>query len=298
VEIVDVTEAFGRLIDYFVGEYRAGRTPNPCVRCNQWIKFGLLMDLSGRAGGRYFATGHYARRVDVDGVPALSRGRDRAKDQSYALFGIGADRLGRVLLPVGELPGKDEARRLARQAGLPVHDKPDSQEICFVPQDDYVAFLAGRAPGALRPGEIVDQEGNVLGRHDGYARYTIGQRRGLDVAMGFPVYVTRIEPPAARVVVGPAGALDSRELLAEDANWLVDVPQEFDAGVQIRYHHCAAPARVRREGPGRFAVRFAQSVQAVTPGQAVVCYDGDRVLGGGWIAASPGSAEPHAGGAT
>ncbi len=284
LDVVDVAEAFAGLIDYFVGEYQAGRTPNPCLRCNRWIKFGRLMDLADPIAGERFATGHYARRIDRDGAPALCRGRSASKDQSYALFGIEADRLGRVLLPLGELSGKDEARRLARRARLPVHDKPDSQDICFVPGNDYVAFLAARAPEALRPGEIVDLQGNALGRHEGYARYTVGQRRGLDVAMGYPVYVTRIDPDAARVVVGPSEALSTRDLLAVDAHWLADLPEAFDAEVQIRYHHRAVPARVRLLTPGSFRVRFAEPVQAVTPGQAAVCYEGDRVLGGGWIA--------------
>jgi tRNA-specific 2-thiouridylase len=283
LHVLNLSDEFERIIDYFAGEYVRGRTPNPCIHCNSWIKFGRLVRQADQLGIRRIATGHYARMAEVDASAAVVRARARAKDQSYALFEIARENLSRMLLPVGEMATKAEIRQVALDLGLNVHDKPDSQEICFVEDDDYAALLRRRAPQALTPGRIVDSSGKVLGEHDGYARYTIGQRRGLRVAGGVPLYVTRIDPASATVTIGPRDEVIGRRLTASGVNWHRDVPTEFDAVVQIRYNHEGSPARVRRIGEDRFEAEFPDGVAAITPGQAAVAYDGDTLLGGGWI---------------
>lgn len=279
-----VSDAFEPIIEDFVAEYARGRTPNPCIHCNTKIKFGRLFDMADSLGAKYVATGHHARIADCNG-PAIFRARVRRKDQSYALFGIPRNRLSRILLPVGELEGKEQVRRIAHRMGLPVHDKPDSQETCFVPDDDYVRLLRDRAPEALRAGKIVTSGGQVLGNHDGYARFTIGQRRGLGVAAGTPIYVTRIDPATATITAGPREELMSDRLVASKANWHRDTPDEFKAVVQIRYNHRGAPGTVRITAPTTFEATFDAPVSAITPGQAAVVYNDDRLLGGGWIEA-------------
>jgi tRNA-specific 2-thiouridylase len=283
MHVLNCQEAFAAIIDDFVAEYARGRTPNPCIRCNARIKFGRLLALADSLGVRYVATGHHARRVEAAGRAAIARGRAVAKDQSYALFALPAESLGRILLPVGEMEDKAAVREIARSLGLAVHDKPDSQEICFVDGDGYVPLLRQRAPRAMRGGAIVNSAGGVLGRHDGYAQFTIGQRRGLRVAAGVAMYVTRIDPASATVTIGPREELLSRRLVAAGANWHAQAPESFDAAVQIRYNHRGAPARVRRTGSDTFEVEFTEPVSAVTPGQVAVVYDGDVLLGGGWI---------------
>ncbi len=284
--VLDYAEAFGPIIEDFVSQYAAGRTPNPCIHCNRDVKFGRLMDRADSLGIRYVATGHHARIVaGAGGEPAIARGRAAGKDQSYALFAIPRGRLGRILLPIGELDDKAAVRSRALELGLNVHDKPDSQEICFVPDDDYTRLLERLRPEALAPGEIVGADGRVLGTHAGYARYTIGQRRGLRVAAGVPMYVTDIDPATARVTLGTREQTMGTSLTAGGANWHADVQGEFDATVQIRYNHRGAPGRVTITGPDSFAVEFAEPVHAITPGQAAVVYDGQQLLGGGWIGA-------------
>jgi len=284
--VLDYAEAFGPIIENFVDQYARGRTPNPCILCNRDVKFGRLVDRADSLGIRYVATGHHARIVaGASGEPAIARGRAWGKDQSYALFAVPRGRLGRILLPIGELDDKAAVRSRALELGLSVHDKPDSQEICFVPDDDYTRLLERLRPEALAAGEIVDAEGRVLGTHGGYARYTIGQRRGLGVAAGVPMYVTGIDPASARVRIGPREQTMGTSLSAGGANWHADVPGEFDATVQIRYNHRGAPGRVTITGPDSFAVEFAEPVHAITPGQAAVAYDGQQLLGGGWIGA-------------
>jgi len=284
--VLDLAEDFEPIIERFVREYEHGRTPNPCILCNAWLKFGRLIRHADSLGVRHIATGHYAR---VDDRPGLSRGASRAKDQSYALFGLSREILRRVLLPIGEFADKSAVRAAARERGLPTHDKPDSQDICFVPGGDYTGLLRLRAPAALTPGEVVDSAGCVLGRHDGYARFTIGQRRGVRIAAKQPLYVTHIDPATARVTLGPREQLLRRHLRATNANWHVDVLRacsersEFDATVQIRYNHAGAAARVRITSTDTFEVEFTDPIAAITPGQAAVVYDGDRLLGGGWI---------------
>jgi len=281
--VLDLSDAFGPLIADFAAEYAAGRTPNPCIHCNTLIKFGRLLDRADSLGVDCIATGHYARMIETGSGPAIARAAAGGKDQSYALFGIPRGALGRILLPVGEIADKQSVRQIAQDLGLIVHDKPDSQEICFAPDDDYAAILESTAPRALTPGDIIDSSGAVLGRHEGYGRFTIGQRRGLRIAAGVPMYVTKIDPVSAAVTIGPRDEVMSRNLTASRANWHADVPERFSATAQIRYNHSGQAAEVKLTGDNTFAVEFAEPVSAITPGQAVVLYDGDHMLGGGWI---------------
>ncbi|MCJ7544695.1 MAG: tRNA 2-thiouridine(34) synthase MnmA [Phycisphaerae bacterium] len=283
LHVIDAGAAFEGIINEFAAEYACGRTPNPCIRCNAEVKFARLLKLADALGARYVASGHHARVLARSGRGAIARGKAAGKDQSYALFGLSTDWLQRIVLPIGELDDKDTVRRIARELGLVVHDKPDSQEVCFVEGDDYSPILAARAPQALRPGPIVNAGGEVLGRHDGYGRFTLGQRRGLGVAAGAPMYVTAIDPATATVTLGPREDLLRRSLSASRASWQQPVGERFRAAVQIRYTHRATAATVRRTVPDRFEVDFDSPVSAVTPGQAAVVYDGDVVLGGGWI---------------
>ncbi|MEN0109755.1 MAG: tRNA 2-thiouridine(34) synthase MnmA [Planctomycetota bacterium] len=294
---LDLNAEFGRIMDYFVAEYARGRTPNPCVQCNNWIKFGKLFDYADSIGAEYVATGHYARLEPREGGPALLRGVDAGKDQSYVLAGIGRELLPRMLLPVGGHQ-KPAIRAIAASIGLNVAEKKDSQEICFVTQGRYDEFVKRRldasagsdsgADGDDRGGDLVTTDGTVVGRHDGVDGFTVGQRKGLGVALGKPAFVVRIEPDTRRVVLGERSDLDRPELTASEANWLVDVPigTSVRCEAQIRYNAAAAPAELTRTEGGGFAVRFDAPQQGVTPGQAVVCYAADeptRVLGGGWI---------------
>lgn len=286
-------DEFERIIDYFVDEYRDGRTPNPCVRCNIEVKFGRLLRYAELVDAAYVATGHYARIVTYAGAAALARAAYAGKDQSYVLFGIARASLSRLLFPVGEME-KSEVRRVAAELGLGVHDKPDSQEICFVPDQDYARLVRERRPEACRPGEFRDARGRVLGRHAGVACYTVGQRRGLGLALGTPVYVTRLDVLNNAVYVGGRDELLRERLTAERVNWLVDAPGEGEpvrASVQIRHMHRAADAVVRRRGPDRVEVEFDRAQAAVAPGQAAVFYDGELVLGGGWIAGGTANGE-------
>ncbi len=294
---IDLQREFGEIIRYFVDEYVSGRTPNPCVMCNHRLKFGRLFDYADAVGATYVATGHYARLESDPSEPAaqqLLRGVDTSKDQSYALFGIPRERLGRMLLPVGDRT-KREIREIAASIGLNVAEKRDSQEICFVVSGEHDRFVRERTPGTDRSGEIVSVDGRVLGRHEGIEGFTIGQRRGLGVALGEPTYVVRIDAATRRVVVGPRAALGRTSLVAHDANWLAaDLPEAFDCRVMVRYNSQLHAARVCRGESGTFEVTFVEPCEGVAPGQGVVCYDGDRVLGGGWIAETSGGLEPVA----
>ncbi len=276
---------FGAIMDYFSADYLAGRTPNPCVMCNNWLKFGKLFDYADSIGAQYVATGHYARVAPApDGLPALYRGLDGDKDQSYVLFGLPRARLERVMLPVGGYT-KPAIRQTARQLGLRVADKPDSQEICFVPDQDYAGFIRRRLSSTEdRRGEIVTTAGAVLGMHPGIENFTVGQRRGLGVAVGARRYVVRIEPHTRRVVVGERHELGRHALRASGANWLVSPHNEpRPCQVKIRYNGAAVSGTVRADGTEGLSVAFDEPRQGVAPGQAVVCYDDDRVLCGGWI---------------
>jgi tRNA-specific 2-thiouridylase len=230
------------------------------------------------------ATGHHARVVHRDGEPAIARAKALGKDQSYALFGVRPDVLGRMVLPIGEIDDKARVRDMAKDLGLAVHDKPDSQEICFVADDDYTQLLAERSPEALRGGRIVNTAGEVLGEHEGYGRFTIGQRRGLGVAAGVPMYVVAIDPASGDVTLGTREEACGTDLQASGAVWHhYPAAAEFEAVVQIRYNHRGCPARVRVAEDGSFSAEFAEPVHAITPGQAAVVYDGETLLGGGWI---------------
>jgi tRNA-specific 2-thiouridylase len=280
--VLNFADAFERLIERFVAEYGRGRTPNPCIECNRDLKFGRLLDYAEGVGAEAVATGHYARVEQRADGPALLRGVDGGKDQSYVLFSIFYPRLNRVLLPLGGMT-KGETRAAARARGLVVRDKPESQEICFVP-GDYLDLIRQRRPELLRAGPIVDETGREVGRHEGIAGFTIGQRRGVRVAFGEPRYVVRLDAATATVHVGRSEALLASGLAVEDVNWLVAAPPmgEIEAEVQIRYRHAAAAATVRATAEGA-EVRFREPQRAVTPGQAAVFYAGERVLGGGWI---------------
>ncbi|MBI4300391.1 MAG: tRNA 2-thiouridine(34) synthase MnmA, partial [Chloroflexi bacterium] len=280
---LNMEDDFRRLvIDYFAGEYARGRTPNPCLACNAEMKFRLLLGKAIGLGARYLATGHYARIAQRDDVYRLLKARDGGKDQSYVLYMLGQAELARLLFPVGELP-KEEVRRLAAERGLPVATKPDSQEICFVTAGDYRRFLADRAPSS--GGEIIDSSGRSLGRHQGIAGYTVGQRRGLGLAKGEPMYVLAVDAQSNTITVGPEEALWRRDLLAERLSFVSGVaPQEcIEVAAKIRYRTREAPALLEVQGEGARVI-FTEPQRAITPGQAVVFYAGDEVLGGGIIA--------------
>jgi tRNA-specific 2-thiouridylase len=273
------------VVDYFLREYGRGRTPHPCIACNDRIKFDFLLSRALSLDADFIATGHYARIVGgEDGGVRLLRASDPRKDQSYVLFGLGQEQLRRLLLPLGSHP-KERVRELAREAGLPVADKPDSQEICFIPQGDYREFFRARAQPT--PGELVDTAGRVLGSHPGMEFFTVGQRRGLGVASAQPLYVLRLEPETGRVVVGPEEELFSCSLRAEGITWVSGTPPEgpLEATVKIRYKAAETPATLFPDGDG-VTVRFDEPQRAVTPGQAAVFYQGDEVLGGGFIQAT------------
>jgi tRNA-specific 2-thiouridylase len=279
---------FGQIIDYFVAEYAAGRTPNPCVQCNNWIKFGKLFDYADCVGADFVATGHYARlERQTDGSVALLRGVDAEKDQSYVLFGIRRELLPRMMLPVGGYK-KPAIRRIAADLGMRVADKKDSQEICFVTRGRYDEFVRQRRP-ADTAGELVTTDGAVVGEHAGIEGFTVGQRKGLGVALGVPRFVVRIDPDTHRVVLGDRAALDCRQLTARECNWIACKSDDFTPQrcfAQIRYNAPAQPATMTLLPQSRVSVEFETPQFAVTPGQAVVCYDAEnnnRVLGGGWI---------------
>jgi tRNA-specific 2-thiouridylase len=277
-----------QVVSNFVREYASGRTPLPCARCNSDLKFAALLDRARGLGADAVATGHYARVAwdEPTGRHLLMRGADPAKDQSYFLFSLTQAQLARAVFPVGDR-AKDEVRQYARMRGLPVADKPDSHEICFIPGDDYATFVTERAPDIPGDGVIVDRDGRVLSRHAGIHRFTVGQRRGLGLSAspgGTPMYVLALNPADQRVVVGPKSALERTTLTASAVNWIVREPlTTLKLAAQIRHRHRAAPATVRPLGDGRVELTFDAPQIAVTPGQAVVFYDGDVVAGGGWI---------------
>jgi tRNA-specific 2-thiouridylase len=283
---IDLQEDFSReVLDYFAGEYFKGRTPNPCVRCNGAIKFGRLWQLLQEAGVPYLATGHYARlQGDGDGVPELHRAADRTKDQSYFLQRLPRELLPHVLFPLGEMT-KKEVRRRARDLGLPQPEGyRESQELCFIPQGRYQEFLRQLQGGLGEPGDLVDVKGRVLGRHRGLEYYTVGQRRGLRVPAGEPYYVVEIQPETNRVVLGHQKELFSAGLRATGVNWLIDPPGgDLTARAVIRYRHPGVEAHLLLASPTAVQVMFATPQSAVAPGQAVAFYQGDRLLGGGWI---------------
>jgi tRNA-specific 2-thiouridylase len=285
--VLDEEKDFDReVVQPFVRSYLAGETPNPCVRCNTHLKFGSLLTRARRLGFDAVATGHYARLRHGPQGPRLLRARDRAKDQSYVLWGLLRPDLCQTRFPLGDHT-KEEVREAARSVGLPVAEKTESQDICFVPAGGYADFIRGRAGDVTqtRPGDLVDTEGNVLGRHPGAVHYTVGQRRGLGVARGRPLYVVAVDSPRNRVVVGSEEELYRSAMAVREVNWVsCDRPRgPLEAEVKVRYGARPAPARVEPEGEGRARVWFREPQRAVAPGQSAVFYQGDLVLGGGVI---------------
>lgn len=278
--IVDLSGMFERrVISYFAAEYAAGRTPNPCVQCNRYLKFGALVKLSAEMGFDFLATGHYAATGSYKGQTVIKKPRDLRKDQTYFLYGIPADALGRIMFPLGGLT-RERVGRIAAAAGLPVTEKPQSQDICFVPDRDYARFLALRGYGAA-PGDIVDEDGRVLGRHKGTVHYTVGQRSRLGISFAHPLYVRAIDAAQNRLVVCARQGLRADGLVACKVNLHVkDFPRR--AMVKIRYGHAAVAARVTLR-KGRLCVMFASPQESVTPGQSAVLYDRNALLGGGLI---------------
>jgi len=286
--LVDEAAEFQKhVIQYFGDEYKAGRTPNPCVMCNQNLKFGRLIRRAEQLGAHYVATGHFAR-LETDaatGRTLLKRGRDLAKDQSYFLFSLHQDQLSRALFPLGDKT-KTDTRELARQRRLKTADKEESMEICFVPDNDYGNFLRQTKLVEPHRGEIVDSSGRVLGYHQGIEFYTIGQRKGLGVSSPKPLYVMALDPAANRVIVcDNPEALEQSEFVASHCNWIPfeSQPKTFQATVKIRYNHPGTPATIVPLTGGRAKVQLHAPQRAVTPGQAAVFYQDDLVLGGGWI---------------
>lgn len=275
------------VISNFVREYEAGRTPIPCARCNSDLKFTTLAERARGFGADVVATGHYARveRDEATGRYLLKRGIDAGKDQSYFLFSLTQDQLAHALFPVGDRP-KDSVREYARSRNLPVAEKPDSQEICFIPDHDYASFIDNRSTAAPREGAIVDEGGHRLGHHAGIHHFTIGQRKGLGISSrdGAPLYVLSLSSVDRQVVVGPKASLERTTLTASGVNWMAGTPDgALRVSAQIRHRHTAAPGIVVSLGDDRAGMTFDAPQIAVTPGQAVVFYDGDTVVGGGWI---------------
>lgn len=286
--LVDEAEDFRtQVIEYFATEYKAGRTPNPCVMCNEKLKFGSLIARARQLGAEYVATGHYARveHAGAGGRHRLRRGCDPRRDQSYFLFSLRQDQLARALFPLGDLL-KAETREVARDKQLRTAGKEESMEICFVPDNDYGKFLQQSGLVGEQRGEIVDREGRVLGHHEGIAFYTIGQRRGLRIAASKPLYVVDLDAARNRVVVGGPEDLNQRAFRIERCNWIPfgAPPETFEATAKIRYNHPGTPARVTPGPDATAQVELEVPQRAITPGQACVLYDNDLVLGGGWIA--------------
>lgn len=285
--LIDESAEFQKhVIQYFADEYKAGRTPNPCVMCNQNLKFGRLIDRADQLGADYIATGHFARvERSADGARwLLKRGCDRRKDQSYFLFSLRQDQLARTLFPLGHKT-KTDTREVARQCQLKTADKEESMEICFVPDNDYGGFLRTAKLVENRRGEIVDLHGRVLGHHEGIAFYTIGQRRGLGITTAKPVYVVELDAETNRVVVGDDSALERDEFIAERCNWhpFEQLREPIEVMAKIRYNHPGAEATVTPMEGNRVRVKLHTQQRAITPGQAAVFYQDDLVVGGGWI---------------
>ena len=283
--IDEAAEFQSRVIQYFAAEYKAGRTPNPCVMCNQHLKFGTLLDRARQLGCDRIATGHFARvETTTAGRTLLRRGKDLKKDQSYFLFSLRQPQLARVLFPLGEKT-KSDTRELARDCGLRTADKEESMEICFVPDKDYGRFLEQSNLVQRHQGEIVDLQGKLLGYHEGIEFYTIGQRRGLGITSEKPLYVLELNPENNRVVVGEESSLNQTDFTVASCNWIPweEPPATFECTVKIRYNHPGATATVTPRPDGMAKVRMHEPARAVTPGQACVFYQDDLVLGGGWI---------------
>ena len=274
------------VMDYFVDEYLHGHTPNPCIACNRYVKWEALLARSMEIGADYIATGHYARVMQLpNGRYTIQNSVTAAKDQTYALYNLTQEQLSRTLMPVGAYT-KDEIRQIAEDHGLDVAKKKDSMEICFIPDNDYAGFIERTVDNVPGPGNFVDKDGNVLGRHKGITHYTVGQRKGLNLAMGRPVFVTEIRPETGEVVIGGNDDVFSDYLVCDHVNWMaVDGlhGEEKTVMAKIRYSHKGAPCVMRELEDGRVECRFETPQRAITPGQAVVFYENDYVFGGGTI---------------
>ena len=274
-----------KVIDYFVDEYLHGRTPNPCIACNRYVKWESLLTRSMEIGADYIATGHYARVEQLpNGRYAIRHSATWSKDQTYALYNLTQDQLRRTLMPVGEYE-KDQIREIAKEIGLQIANKPDSQDICFVSDDDYASFIEEESNQKIPEGNFVTPDGKILGRHKGIIHYTIGQRKGLNIALGKPVFVQKICPETNEVVLGSNEDLFTTTVRANRLNFMAveDIPEEIGALGKIRYNHRGDTCKVKRIGEDLLECHFDTPVRAVTPGQAVVLYDGEYVLGGGTI---------------
>jgi tRNA-specific 2-thiouridylase len=283
--IDEAAEFQTRVINYFAAEYKAGRTPNPCVMCNQNLKFGRLIERADQLGAQFIATGHFARlERREDGRVLLRRGRDLRKDQSYFLFSLRQEQLSRALFPLGEKT-KSDTREVARHCNLKTAEKEESMEICFVPDKDYGKFLQDAKLAEKHRGEIVNVHGHLLGHHDGIEFYTIGQRKGLGLTSPAPLYVVELDAEQNRVVVGDESALDRDEFMVDRCNWIpFDAPDgPIDAVVKIRYNHPGTPATITPLEGDRARIKLHIAQRAITPGQAAVFYQDDLVVGGGWI---------------
>ena len=274
------------VIDYFVEEYLRGHTPNPCIACNRYVKWEALLKRSLEIGADYIATGHYARIARLNGGRLTIRNSvTAAKDQTYALYNLTQEQLARTLMPVGEYT-KEQIREIAHEQGLPVANKPDSQEICFVPDDDYAGFIDREAGERVpKPGNFVDKSGKVLGRHKGITHYTVGQRRGLELPMGERVFVTEIRPETGEVVIGSNQDVMTSEVICDRVNYMAveDLKQPMEVRAKIRYNHGGEDCIIEKLPDGKVRCRFVRPVRAATPGQAVVFYRDEYVVGGGTI---------------
>lgn len=283
--ILDISHEFEEIVEHFTEEYFAGRTPNPCVRCNRSIKFGILFDYAvNQLNASAYATGHYVRRGEVDGFPALFRALDDTKDQSYVLYGIGREKLSKLYFPLGEYQ-KTEIRRLAEQIGLPIREKKESQDICFVENGKHAEFLHQRRPETDTSGRFVDSAGNVLALHGGFEQFTVGQRKGMGVGFGQRVFVLRLDAKSKDVVIGSWDELACSNLTTTDVRWLLpDAPQvPFRCDVKIRYRCQTASAAIFPQPDGSVQVQLDEPQHGVAPGQSAVFYFGDRLIGGGVI---------------
>lgn len=281
--VLNYKDIFRReVVDYFIKEYQAGRTPNPCIACNSRVRFTQFLEQARALGCDYIATGHYARIIRTSEGPRLKKAVDKRKDQTYMLFRMSEQQLTHTLFPLGEMT-KSEVRELAANLDMVVAEKPDSQEICFVPDDDYKAFL--RSEGATdAPGLIVDHEGRILGQHNGIFNYTVGQRKGLGLTSAYPLYVLKVDAVHNRIVVGPGELLFKHDVEIHELHLLDHPTPEDDLSGKARYTTTDQPCRVQLTSNGRAVVSFAEPVRAPTPGQSLVLYRGDIVIGGGTIA--------------
>lgn len=288
--VLNATEVFAQeVVDPFVAEYVNGRTPSPCINCNKLVKFGLLLRRAIQLDCTALATGHYARVVSDNGLHSLFRARDTDRDQSYFLHRLSQEQLSRSIFPLADMIKKTDVSDYITRRGLPVHNRPESRDVCFVPDGNYASFVETRVSDALKPGPILDVSGVKLGTHQGIHRYTIGQRHGLGVSAPEPLYVIRINKQNGTVIVGTRQQAMSRSCDVQDVHWISGSPPDFGRAydTRIRYNHQPAPATLQPASDNVIHIDFIEPQFAITPGQAAVFYDGDQVIGGGWIASPP-----------